>query len=97
MLNAALLALALNRDAPTASTYGPQPTPAATHAAPAEDTPTTTGRPGVIRPANGITGWQRHDDDRRGFACLDDDCKTTTPVYNTKTPLEQEQGRLGGR
>jgi len=51
--------------------------------------------PGLIRPATRIAEWTSHDDDHRGFACADKKCKTFTPVYNSRTPLEQEQGRLG--
>ncbi len=36
-----------------------------------------------------------YDDAHRGFACADAKCKTVTPVYNSRTPLEQEQGRTG--
>ncbi len=88
-----LLAIALNRDAPMTQTYGPQPTPV--HRAASSEPVGVGGKPGVIRPAYGVTDWKKRDDDHRGFACADNDCKVTTPVYNTLTPLEQEQGRLG--
>lgn len=51
--------------------------------------------PGLIRPATRIAEWTSHDDNHRGFACADARCKTVTPVYNSRTPLEQEQGQLG--
>lgn len=51
--------------------------------------------PGLIRPATRIAEWTSHDDDHRGFACADSRCKTVTPVYNTRTPLEQEQAQSG--
>ena len=50
--------------------------------------------PGLIRPATRIAEWTSHDDAHRGFACVDEKCKTITPVYNTRTPLEQEQNRF---
>ncbi len=84
-----LLTVALNRDAPS-HTYGPKPTPAYA-------SPDAAAQPGVIHPANDVVPRVRNDDDHRGFACADKKCKTTTPVYTTQTPLEQEQGRLGGR
>jgi hypothetical protein len=51
--------------------------------------------PGLIRPATRIAEWTSHDDNHRGFACADAKCKTVTPVYNSRTPLEQEQGQSG--
>jgi hypothetical protein len=51
--------------------------------------------PGLIRPASRIAEWISHDDNHRGFACADKKCKTVTPVYNTRTPLEQEQHLSG--
>jgi hypothetical protein len=51
--------------------------------------------PGLIRPATRIAEWTSHDDDHRGFACADKKCKTMAPVYNSRTPLEQEQNRFG--
>jgi len=51
--------------------------------------------PGLIRPASRIAEWISHDDNHRGFACADAKCKTVTPVYNTRTPLEQEQHLSG--
>jgi hypothetical protein len=51
--------------------------------------------PGLIRPATRIAEWTSHDSDHRGFACADTKCKTVTPVYNSRTPLEQEQNSLG--
>ena len=51
--------------------------------------------PGLIRPATRIAEWTSHDDNHRGFACADAKCRTVTPVYNSRTPLEQEQGRAG--
>ncbi len=54
-----------------------------------------TTTPGLIRPATRIAEWTSHDDNHRGFTCADAKCKTVTPVYNTRTPLEQEQGHLG--
>ncbi|ESQ85686.1 hypothetical protein AEAC466_00510 [Asticcacaulis sp. AC466] len=50
--------------------------------------------PGQIRPATRIADTWRHDGEHRGFVCADKKCKTQTPVYNTLTPLEQEQGRI---
>jgi hypothetical protein len=50
--------------------------------------------PGLIRPATRIAEWTSHDDNHRGFACADAKCKTVTPVYNSRTPLEQEQSFL---
>jgi hypothetical protein len=47
--------------------------------------------PGLIRPATRIAEWTSHDDDHRGFACVDAKCKTVAPVYNSRTPLQQEQ------
>ena len=61
---------------------------------PAAVTP-VDNRPGLIRPASEQATAQHHDDDHRGFACADKKCKTITPVYNTETPIQQEQGRLG--
>ncbi|ESQ73566.1 hypothetical protein [Asticcacaulis sp. AC402] len=96
MLEAALLAVALNRDAPE-QPYGPQPSQAAAYA----PLQTSGGkavydtRPGLIRPAARSADTRQHDDEHRGFACVDSTCKTTTPVYTSRTPLEQEQGRLG--
>lgn len=52
--------------------------------------------PGLIRPATRIADTKQHDDEHRGFVCADKKCKTQAPVYNTRTPLEQEQGRLPG-
>ncbi len=72
---------------PDAKTYADLTRPANTRAI---DT-----TPGLIRPATRIAEWTSHDDDHRGFACADAKCKTVTPVYNTRTPLQQEQGRLG--
>lgn len=51
--------------------------------------------PGLIRPATRIAEWTSYDDAHRGFACADKTCKTVTPVYNTRTPLEQEQNHFG--
>ena len=53
--------------------------------------------PGLIRPATRIAEWTSHDDNHRGFACADAKCKTVTPVYNTRTPLEQEQNRFASQ
>jgi hypothetical protein len=50
--------------------------------------------PGLIRPATRIAEWTSHDANR-GFACADKKCRTVTPVYNSRTPLELEQSRLG--
>ncbi|ESQ90289.1 hypothetical protein [Asticcacaulis benevestitus] len=44
--------------------------------------------PGLIRPAT--RPWLSHNDDNRGFVCVDKKCKTSMPVYNTHTPLERE-------
>ncbi|MBW8881145.1 MAG: hypothetical protein JF615_06895 [Asticcacaulis sp.] len=90
-----LLSTALNTK-PVDKPYGPetQPVPAAAERDPQGP---LANQPGLIRPADSITGWKKHDDDHRGFACIDNDCKTRTPVYNTQTPLEQEQGRIDGR
>lgn len=59
------------------------------------DTTAIDTTPGLIRPATRIAEWTSHDDSHRGFACADARCKTVTPVYNSRTPLEQEQGQLG--
>ena len=48
--------------------------------------------PGLIRPAT--RPWLSHNDDNRGFVCADKKCKTSVPVYNTRTPLEREQNSL---
>ena len=97
MLEAALLAAALNSDAPE-QPYGPQPSQAAAY----QPLQTSDGkqvydtRPGLIRPSARVANTQERDDEHRGFACADSKCRTTTPVYTTRTPLQQEQGRLGG-
>lgn len=52
-------------------------------------------RPGLIRPASELATAQHRDDDHRGFACVDDKCKIRTPVYNSETPIQREQGLLG--
>jgi len=59
------------------------------------DTTAIDNRPGLIRPATRVAQWASRDNDHRGFACVDDKCKTRSAVYKTETPLEQEQGRLG--
>lgn len=59
------------------------------------DTTAIDTTPGLIRPATRIAEWTSHDDNHRGFACADAKCKMVTPVYNSRTPLEQEQGRAG--
>ncbi|CAL4866028.1 hypothetical protein MMA231_00265 [Asticcacaulis sp. MM231] len=67
--------------------------------APLQDVSQTTAidpTPGLIRPATRIADTKQHDDEHRGFVCADKKCKTQAPVYNTRTPLEQEQGRLPG-
>ena len=90
-------------------TYAPPPSPAATEALQTPTkTPNAYAdlkkqsnlsavdtTPGLIRPATRIAEWTSHDDDHRGFACADKKCKMVTPVYNTRTPLEQEQNRYG--
>ena len=90
-------------------TYAPPPSPAATEAlqtptkAPAayvdlkkqSNLAAVDTTPGLIRPATRIAEWTSHDDDHRGFACADKKCKTVAPVYNTRTPLEQEQNHYG--
>lgn len=93
-------------------TYKAPSAPAATEALQTPDKPVTPERyakletasdstaidstPGLIRPASRIADTKQHDDEHRGFACVDKKCKTQAPVYNTRTPLEQEQGRLPG-
>ena len=62
----------------------------------ARQTTAVDSTPGLIRPATRIADTKQHDDEHRGFACADKKCKTQAPVYNTRTPLEQEQGRLPG-
>lgn len=95
MLDAALLAAALNREAPL-HTYGPNHEPVPAYAIMDNGSiDAFENRPGRIRPAGRSGDAHRRDEDRRGFVCADKDCKTVTPVYNVETPLEQEQGRLG--
>ena len=93
-------------------TYVPPAAPAVAEALQAPDKPLAPERyaslqdvrqttavdptPGLIRPATRIADTKQHDDEHRGFACADKKCKTQAPVYNTRTPLEQEQGRLPG-
>lgn len=51
--------------------------------------------PGLIRPATRIAEWTSYGDIHRGFACADKKCRTVAPVYNTRTPQEQEQEQGG--
>jgi len=70
-------------------TTAPNPTLAGAAVAPIDN------RPGLIRPASELATAQHRDDDHRAFACADKKCKTRTPVFNSETPLQREQGLLG--
>ena len=58
------------------------------------DAGTDTAQPGAIRPASYMSRSTGNDRSNRAYACADRNCKTTTPVYNSRTPLDEEQGRL---
>ncbi len=64
---------------------------------PAREAPastTTTARPGEIHAASRLTSRQNDSQYGRNYVCADRGCKTTTPAYNTKTPIDEERGRL---
>lgn len=70
-------------------TTAPNPTLAVASVTPIDN------RPALIRPASELATAQHRDDDHRAFACVDDKCKVRTPVYNSETPIQREQGLLG--
>lgn len=78
------LAFALNAE-PAPKPYGPavdgQAVPVRITST-QEDTPAATRHTELASP--------RDDDRNRAYACVDDDCKVATPVYNTRTPIEAE-------
>ncbi len=53
-----------------------------------------TPEPGAIRPASYMTRSTDNDRNGRAYVCADHDCKMTTPAYNSRTPLDEEQGRV---
>lgn len=92
----AALTLALNTTAP-APAYGPQApkTPyARIPAAQAVTADFKTVAPGTVRAASYDTHQPQREPEGRGFACVDDKCKTVSPVYNSGTPIRRERGRL---
>lgn len=80
----AALAFALNAE-PASKPYGPtvEGQVALTRILSAQDeTPAATRKAELASP---------RDDRNRAFACVDDDCKVATPVYNTRTPMEADK------
>ena len=78
----ATLAFALNAE-PAPKPYGPA---VETQAFAARIAPTTEQTQAAARQTDLASA--RDDDRNRAFACVDDDCKVATPVYNTRTPME---------
>lgn len=82
----AALAFALNAE-PAPKPYGPavegQAVASARILSGQEDTPAATRQAELASP--------RDDDRNRAYACVDDDCKVATPVYNTRTPMEADR------
>ncbi len=80
----AALAFALNAE-PAPKPYGPavdgQAAPVRISAQ--EETPAAKRQTELASP--------RDDDRNRAYACVDDDCKVATPVYNTRTPMEADK------
>lgn len=70
-------------------TTAPNPTLASAAVTPIDN------RPGLIRPASELATAQHHDNDHRGFVCIDKKCKAVAPVFNSETPIQREQGMLG--
>lgn len=84
ILAAAGLAFALNAE-PASKPYGPgiDTQTAHTKIGPAAGTAETTAR--TRSEVN-----SRDDDANRAYTCVDDKCKTVSPVYNTRTPMEAD-------
>lgn len=82
----AALAFALNAE-PAPEPYGPAAetqSEAARIVAAAEETSRAARQ-------SDLAASSRDADRNRAFACVDDDCKIATPVYNTRTPSEADE------
>lgn len=94
---AASLTFALN-PGPEPEPYGPvvdqqvvmKPIPAPTEA----EAPQTVA-PGTVRPASYGFSSQIGDHQGRNYACVDDACKTVSPVFNTRSPTQAETEPFG--
>jgi len=84
-LIATALAFALNVE-PAPKPYGPA---AETRSEAASIVATTEETSRAPRQSD-FAASSRDDNRNRAFACVDDDCKVTTPVYNTRTPSEAD-------
>jgi hypothetical protein len=85
LMAATTLAFALNAE-PAPKPYGPAveaDTAAARISSASENTPASAQNTDPV-------AQSRDDDADRAFACVDDKCKTVSPVYNTRTPMEAD-------
>jgi hypothetical protein len=79
------LAFALNAE-PAPKPYGPA---VQTDASAVRISPASESKSGPAQSTDEAS--RSHDDDAdRAYVCVDDKCKTVSPVYNTRTPMEAD-------
>ena len=85
LMAATALAFALNAE-PAPKPYGPA---VETEASAARISSASDNTPASVQDTTPASR-SRDDNADRAFACVDDKCKTVSPVYNTRTPMEAD-------
>ena len=85
LVAATALAFALNAE-PAPKPYGP----AVETEASAARIPSASENPSTSEQDTSPASRSRDDGADRAFACVDEKCKTVSPVYNTRTPMKAD-------